>query len=351
MSILKAEDISHVRFRAPDLERMQVFLDEFGLQTYIDDDRALYGRANDGSAFSHVTVKGKAAFVGLGLRADSIYDLERLASAEGVPIEDFACPGGGKCVRLEDPDGNLVEVVCDQRRDSPSPTEPEPPVNSALHKARKSLPVRLIEGPSRVQRLGHCVLNVKNFRTSEAWYKSRFGFITSDEIEAAPNLALGAFLRCDRGDKPTDHHTLFLAQLPGKKGFLHAAFEVAGFNDLMLGHAHLKTTKRRSIWGVGRHKLGSQIFDYWNDPWGHELEHWTDGDLFTASDGSHVATVSDLLEVQWGMRNPIFQGRFSPSPPLVEKMLALFLRFQRWRQRGVNSGGQSEAGFTAYWVW
>ena len=50
MSILKAEDISHVRFSAPDLERMQVFLDEFGLQTYIDDDRALYGRANDGSA-------------------------------------------------------------------------------------------------------------------------------------------------------------------------------------------------------------------------------------------------------------------------------------------------------------
>ena len=51
-----------------------------------------------------------------------------------------------------------------------------------------------------MKRLGHCVLNVKNFRESEAWYKSRFGLITSDEINpGSPEQALGAFLRCDRG--------------------------------------------------------------------------------------------------------------------------------------------------------
>ena len=326
---MKAEDISHVRFRAPDLQQMQLFLEEFGLQTFKDGDGFLYGRANDGSPFSHVTEPGKAGFVGLGLRATSFRDLETLARTEGVPIEDYAFPGGGKCVRLTDPDGNVVEVVSDARRELPARTEQEPPLNSVSHKARKSFPVRLINGPSHVQRIGHCVLNVRDFRTSETWYKSRFGFITSDEIEASPGLALGAFLRCDRGERPTDHHTIFLAQLPGKKGFMHAAFEVAGLNDLMLGHAHLKTTKRRSVWGVGRHKLGSQIFDYWKDPWGHELEHWTDGDLFTAKDGSNTASVNDLLAVQWGMQNPIFQGRFSPSPQVVEKVLALFLRFQR----------------------
>jgi hypothetical protein len=30
------------------------------------------------------------------------------------------------------------------------------------------------------------------------------------------DVPLGAFMRCDRGDKPADHHTLFLAQLPQK---------------------------------------------------------------------------------------------------------------------------------------
>ncbi|MBV9540513.1 MAG: VOC family protein, partial [Alphaproteobacteria bacterium] len=135
---------------------------------------------------------------------------------------------------------------------------------------------------------------------------SRFGFITSDEIEAAPGMAIGAFLRCDRGNTPTDHHTLFLLQSPaGAPRFNHAAFEVVDFDDLMLGHTHLKRAKRTPAWGVGRHILGSQIFDYWKDPWGNELEHWTDGDLFTAADGSNKTTFKDLLGVQWGPAHPM----------------------------------------------
>ena len=152
------------------------------------------------------------------------------------------------------------------------------------------------------------MLEVTDFRRSEAWYKTRFGFITSDEIEMAPGMAIGAFMRCDRGDIPTDHHTLFLLQSPRAPALNHAAFEVAHFDDLMVGHAHLKQDGRIPAWGVGRHILGSQIFDYWKDPFGNELEHWTDGDLFTAADGSNAATLQDLLGVQWGPLHPMMQG-------------------------------------------
>jgi catechol 2,3-dioxygenase-like lactoylglutathione lyase family enzyme len=157
-------------------------------------------------------------------------------------------------------------------------------------------------------RLGHAVLNVSNFRTSEAWYKQRFGFITSDEIAVSPQFSLGAFLRCDRGATPTDHHTLFLAQSPRGLGFNHAAFEVADLDDLMLGHQRLADAGRHAEWGIGRHILGSQVFDYWRDPWGHTLEHWTDGDLFTAADGSNTVGVKDLLGVQWGPSAPPTMG-------------------------------------------
>ena len=118
-------------------------------------------------------------------------------------------------------------------------------------------------------------------------------------------ICIGAFMRCDRGDALTDHHTLFLLQGPDGPGFMHAAFEVANIDDLMRGHAHLKAAQRKATWGVGRHILGSQVFDYWEDPWGHELEHWTDGDLFTAADGSNTATLQDLLAVQWGAEHPM----------------------------------------------
>lgn len=338
MSILKIEDIAHVRFAAPDLEKMREFLTEFGLETWQAEDGKLYAKTNDGRAFSHVTERGPAGFLGLGLRAESVSDLERLAQAEGTDVCDLLAPGGGKCVRLEDPDGLLVEVVADQERAAPGKLPEEAVRNSATSRSRMRAPVRLNAGPSHVLRLGHCVLNVSDFRTSERWYKDRFGFITSDEIEAASGLAIGAFMRCDRGDQLTDHHTLFLAQLPQKLGFMHAAFEVANLDDLMLGHAHLKEKNRDAAWGVGRHILGSQIFDYWRDPWGHELEHWTDGDLFTAADGSNTATVDDLLAVQWGMQNPIYSGALAPTPGIIRFALAMNARIKRLFRRKSPTG-------------
>ncbi|PZQ58339.1 MAG: glyoxalase, partial [Phenylobacterium zucineum] len=159
-----------------------------------------------------------------------------------------------------------------------------------------------------VVRLGHVVLNVSDFRASERWYKDRFGFITSDEIQVAPEFAIGAFMRCDRGDTPTDHHTLFLLQGPKGPGFNHAAYEVADLDDLMRGHQRLKDAGRDAEWGVGRHILGSQVFDYWRDPWGHTLEHWTDGDLFTTADGSNISNLQELLGVQWGPQMPATMG-------------------------------------------
>ncbi len=332
MSITRAEDIAHVRFAAPDLGAMRRFLEDFGLDCH-EQDGILYGRGSDGAPFVHATERGDASFAGLAFRVPDLADLEALAAAEGVPVEPLPAPGGGHRVRLTDPDGNRVEAVAGQRFDTPRDPASEAPFNSAAHRRRLRAPVRVAPGPSHVRRLGHAVLNVADFRRSEAWYKERFGFITSDEIEAAPGVAIGAFMRCDRGDVPTDHHTLFLAQLPPGPGFNHAAFEVEGLDDLMAGHAHLKGEGRSAAWGVGRHILGSQIFDYWRDPWGHELEHWTDGDLFSAADGSRLSTIRELLDVQWGAPFPALAGKRTPSPETMGRLLALQLRIKRLFRR------------------
>lgn len=304
MSTIRIEDIAHVRFRAPDLGLMETFLDEFGAAPVPARDGILYARGTGPQPFLHATEKGEPGFAGLGFRAESVNDLERLASAEGASVQSLTAPGGGYFVALADPDGFRIEVVAGQKRAEPLSLPFASIHNDARAKARLRKPMRVKEGPATVVRLGHAVLEVKDFRASEAWYKSRFGFITSDEIEVAPDFALGAFLRCDRGAEPSDHHTLFLLQSPNAPRFNHAAFEVVDFDDLMRGHDHLKKAGRTHAWGIGRHILGSQIFDYWKDPWGHELEHWTDGDLFTASDGSNKATLKDLLGVQWGAQFP-----------------------------------------------
>jgi len=305
MSVLKIEDIAHVRFSAPDLDVMKAFLVEFGLTPVPSDDGVLYARGASHAPFLHATSHGEPGFVALGLRAESVADLKWLAEAEGAELEPLQAPGGGYVVALTDPNGFRVEVVAGQSPAETLALPAEPSHNAADMKTRLRAPIRLETGPAHVARLGHAVLEVKDFRMSEEWYKSRFGLVTSDEIELSPGFAIGAFLRCDRGETPTDHHTLFLLQSPQAPRFNHAAFEVAHLDDLMEGHDHLKKNGRTPAWGVGRHILGSQVFDYWKDPWGNELEHWTDGDLFSLSDGSNKATFQDLLGVQWGPRHPM----------------------------------------------
>jgi catechol 2,3-dioxygenase-like lactoylglutathione lyase family enzyme len=337
-SMICVQDVSHVRLAAPDLATMRSFLLDFGLDCFEDQSR-LYARGCDGMPFAHVTERGRPAFLALGLRAESEAELQRLAEQTGAPLAALEAPGGGKVVRMQDPDGNVVEVVAGQTRSAPAVPITESLTNSAAVRRRLGAAIRVIPRASQVYRLGHVVLNVRDYARSVAWYKQHFGFITSHEIEAAPGVAIGAFLRCDRGEIPTDHHSMFLLQLPAAGGALnHAAFEVLGLDDLMVGHAHLKARDRKLAWGVGRHKLGSQIFDYWKDPWGNELEHWTDGDLFTAADGSEKASFRELIDVQWGTPFPKLAARFAPSPEVLAKLIAFGVRARR-RLAGSKLGG------------
>ncbi|MBP6012936.1 MAG: VOC family protein [Alphaproteobacteria bacterium] len=305
--MIKVDDIAFVRFKAPDLDQMETFLTDFGLVRAHRDADTLYMTGSGPDPYLHVTHKGEPGFAGVAFKARSLDDLNAFAKSQDAKVEALDGPGGGKVVRLTDPNGHPVELVAGRSPVKETALRPLGTLNDAHKRPRRNELKRVGQGPSHVIRLGHCVLNVVDFRASEAWYKERFGFITSDEIKLSPEFALGAFMRCDRGEEPADHHTIFLVGT-GTPGFNHAAFEVADFDDLMSGHDVLKEKAYTHQWGIGRHYLGSQIFDYWKDPWGHTLEHWTDGDLLTASWGSRDSSLPELAGVQWGMKMPPNMG-------------------------------------------
>ncbi len=299
-----AVDLAYVRFRAPDLDKMESFLTDFGLTRAARTDDALYMRGLGSAPFCHVTHQGDAGFLGLGFLMESETDLEPLSQMEGASaVETVDEPGDGRRVTFTDPNGFRVDAIAARADAGELPVTRATPANDAMHKGRLGQPLRTPQGPSQVKRLGHCVINAIDFRQSEAWYKERFGLITSDEVEIEKDAPLGAFLRCDQGDRHVDHHTLFLVGA-GKAGFNHAAFEVANVDDLMAGHSHLQSKDYAHEWGIGRHILGSQIFDYWRDPWGHTVEHWTDGDLFNNTTPPSKQPLDTLLGVQWGPPPP-----------------------------------------------
>jgi hypothetical protein len=66
----------------------------------------------------------------------------------------------------------------------------------------------------------------------------------------------------------------------------------------------LRERRWQHAWGIGRHLLGSQIFDYWKDPWGAKHEHYCDGDVFTAAVATGVHPVSREGMAQWGQTMP-----------------------------------------------
>lgn len=308
----KAHDVGYVRFAVPDIALMRRFLTDFGMIEASEAGDRLCMRGYDADPVVHVSSPGEPGFAGFSFVMRGPKDLEELARREGAAVEPLDLPGGGSVVRLRDPDGFQVEAIVGQSPADPLELRRPEPWNHGGSYPRQSRPRRIPARASHVRRLGHVVLGVSDFRRSEAWYKDRFGLLTSDEIRPAPvpESAIGAFMRCDRGDQPCDHHTLFLLQTPMPPAFMHAAFEVIDVDDLMAGHDHLAAAGYDHQWGVGRHFLGSQIFDYWRDPFGNEIEHWTDGDQLSAADPPGIGSMEELLGVQWGMKMP-------PLPPEV----------------------------------
>jgi len=303
--MIKVEDAAYVRFGAPDLDAMERFLTDFGFAVTQRGKERIYARGTDASPYVHVTERGDPGFRGVAFEAASEKDLLAAAQLEGAsPVEKLDAPGGGRRVRFTDPDGFAVEVVHGREALGPLPVRSAVPYNRGSDRVRLGKLQRVPAGPAAVKRLGHVVLRVRDFRRSEAWYKSRFGFLSSDEVYLGdPENVIIAFLRCDRGAEYTDHHT-FLCVGIGEVGFEHAAFEVEDIDAVMAGHDHLEKAGHAHHAGIGRHVLGGQVFDYWRDPWGHVVEHFADGDLLNSEHATARHDPATALGTQW--------GRFAP---------------------------------------
>jgi catechol 2,3-dioxygenase-like lactoylglutathione lyase family enzyme len=299
--MIKVQDIAFVRFGAPDLDRMQTFLEDFGLVVTARDEDRLFARGTDPEPWCHVTERGEPGFRGIGFEAASADALAAAARLDGAsPVEKIDAPGGGQRVCFTDPDGFAVEIVHGRERLEPLPVHGAAPLNRGSERARLGALQRVPRGPARVKRLGHAVLRVSDYARSTDWYCSRFGFLASDHVHLGdPSQRLATFLRCDRGDAWVDHHTFLCVAAP-EPGFDHAAFEVEDFDAVMAGHDHLEGAGYDHHAGIGRHVLGSQVFDYWKDPWGHVLEHFTDGDLLDASWSAGSYDPGVALGTQWG---------------------------------------------------
>lgn len=305
--MIKVRDVAYGRLRVPDLDAQEEFLTNFGMIKVARTKKALYMRGTGRSHHLHVSEQGEPGLIGFAFYAKSEEDLERIARAEGAsPVEEIDEPGGGKRVRLTEPNGFQIEVVYGIATvDAIQPKRP--PINWREEPVQRAGDLfRLPVAPSHVKRMGHAVLNAPDVVKTVKWFRDNLGLIQSDDVYAgsADNI-VGSFNRVDCGDEYVDHHVFFCARRE-PAGLNHFSYEVEDIDDVFLGHEHLRNLgKYEHFWGIGRHLLGSQVYDYWRDPWGHVHEHWTDSDRLNAQSGSFVHPAEKAFVSQWGPPSPM----------------------------------------------
>lgn len=299
----RAVELAFLRWEKRALAPTERFWRDFGLHIVSTTPQRLVVRAAGAAACVAVAELGSASrFVGPAFRMSDETDLaiyvDRLG---GTWLSPDIIPGGGRGVALVDPCGRSVWLLQGQ---APVESLPMRSPTTSLTNTLRNTPrinraVRTPIEPAQVAKLGHLVLQTVDFPGMADWYLKILGLIPTDVqylSDGSPNLA---FCRLDLGDTPADHHSLVLVGGLEDK-YEHSAYEVLDIDALGQGQQVLRAAGHSHMWGIGRHLLGSQLFDYWRDPDGFELEHYADGDVFTADHETEYSPLTFSGIWAWG---------------------------------------------------
>nr|WP_314141188.1 VOC family protein [uncultured Rhodococcus sp.] len=301
--IIKVRDIAWLEFRKPDLIKAEAFAVAFGFTVSLRTPEEIHLRGTQVGAPCVIIRRGKRTrFVGAAFAAADDGDLMRLAQATGQRVQRLPDTLGGVAVTLTDPGGQPVQVVSGYTDHPELPGQQAHTYNFGDPRYRLNATQRPPRQPARVQRLGHVVLQRTGYLENLDWYLHHLGLIVSDFLYYDGQRDRGpvmSFIRCDRGETPSDHHTLAMTLGPSNR-YVHSAYQVSDLDAIAAGGEYLTQRGYRHSWGIGRHIQGSQIFDYWRDPDGFLVEHFSDGDMFDNSlePGWAPMTASGLA--QWG---------------------------------------------------
>lgn len=317
--------IAHVYFEYKDLSKFNKFAVDFGFVQAECKGNTIYYRGYGKDPYIYVASKsttGHSRFLGGAWIAKDEENFQKAAKIPGAIVRELDdAPGGGKMISFARPNGTFFHVIyaqterdihalaeTEQVPEVPSAThESQGPYNTPFSKARLGQFQRYREGPALVHKLGHYGYVCREFDAELDFYTSNFNFVHSDVLNLPqfPHVDVLTFMHLDLGGEFSDHHSLFLQRAPPntRQTYLHhSSFEVADFDEQLMGHQYLAKNGWKSVWGVGRHILGSQIFDYWYDSNGFKIEHYADGDVVNQNNPTRREPVGPLSV--WGPEVP-----------------------------------------------
>lgn len=324
----RATELAFLRWEKRDLTRTERFWRDFGFHIVAATPERLVARGTGTAPCIAIAQAGtENRFIGPAFLMSDDTNLNGYVWELGARwLTPQQLPAGGQGVELTDPSGRSVWLLQRQARVEALPLRASVTTmtNTADHTPRVNRTVRTPIEPAQVVRLGHVVLQTLDFAGMAQWYLQVLGLIPTDVQylpDGSPNLA---FCRLDLGEQAADHHTLVIVGGIEEK-YEHSAYEVLDLDALGQGQQVLRAQGHRHMWGIGRHLLGSQLFDYWHDPEGFEYEHYTDGDVFTGDVQTEYSPLDFGGIWAWGADAPASMKPQKNLPTLL-RLLRLIRR-------------------------
>ncbi|HEO1802623.1 TPA: VOC family protein [Acinetobacter baumannii] len=271
--------IDTLLYGVQDLSKATQFFDDFGLTCVHKSDEETIYRLDEGSTvlvrhYSHPSIP-KSSYEGYGVK-ETIWGVDNTENLK-VLIDDLSrdrevrLGEDGAWHFISDCGMPLALRVFNRKK----VTYSTDPINSSgnikrLNQHRKwrrrALP----------KTINHVVFAVQDYWKTFKFFRDRLNFRMSDHQKG-----IGTYLRADGAN---EHHNTFLlnCQVPGAGGiarFHHACFGVEDFDEVMIGSNYM--TKRgwtHGFLGIGRHRIGSAIYCYFESPVGGETEYGADTD-------------------------------------------------------------------------
>lgn len=256
--VLGVHSLDHFVLTVPDLAVAKTFYENFGLEVK-DEDGGL-GLYTDGS--DHCWAK---------IVAGDVKRLSKLCFAcfdDDFPrFQDNLTKLGvnyelvDDAIEFADPAGMPLNIRVAERS-SGTAVGPIEALGGAT--GGRAAPLRSEAARVRPNRLSHLAMFTKDINTAIAFYEQALGLRMSDR-----SLDIVCFMHGAHG---SDHHMLALLNSSGP-GLHHSSWEVSSVNEIGLGATFMAMAGSDYQWGVGRHVLGSNYFNYIRDPWGSYIEY------------------------------------------------------------------------------
>lgn len=271
---LGIHSLDHIGLIVPDLIEAKNFYDHFGLDVQqVNDGLEIRAFGSD-----HVYLRLTAGpakrldYISFGIFEDDLEPFKVRLNKSGVELLKNR-PSHSQNIWFRDPLGVAVEL-----RVAPKVMPDDKVIykTSSCPAGARGAVMRGETPTIHPSRLAHALFFTPDIQKSVKFYCDVLGLRISD----FPGPV--AFLHGAHG---SDHHLMAFAQSDTGVGYHHSAWDVESLEEVGLGASQMAAAGYKRGWGLGRHVLGSNYFNYIRDPWGSYAEYSFDIDYIPVQQG------------------------------------------------------------------